>query len=82
MPTRKSLERTTAKERWWRRDYCLRSGSRGPPPNIGHILLARLSRVYSAVGGGEKANLRRGGGTPTTAKLGMPFNRHHGFMTN
>ena len=58
----------------------MRSDGRGPPPNVGCILLARLLQMCSPVGGEEKANCPRGGGTPM-AKLGMPFHRH-GFMTN
>jgi hypothetical protein len=64
-----------------RRDYRVRSGCRGSPPNIGCILLARLSRMCSAAGGRrESKSPERGGGTPT-AKLRLPF-EHHGFMTN
>ena len=40
-------------------DYCVRSGGKGPPPNVQRILLARLPRMHTALGG-EGANLRRG----------------------
>jgi hypothetical protein len=59
----------------------LRSGSRGPPPNVGQILLASkdVANVQRCWGRRENKLPKRGG--MPTAKLGMPFHRH-GFVTN
>ena len=79
------LERTAAKERiqnterWWSRDYCLRSGGRGPPPTCDTSFLQGC-RECEALLGEEREQIASEGGTPT-AKLGVPFHRH-GFVTN
>ena len=76
------MERIQNAERWWStRDYCLRSGGRGPPPTCDtSFLFLQGCRECEALLGEERKQIASEGGTPT-AKLGVPFHRH-GFVTN